>query len=95
MGYEYDGDAGKVLSDTTWDKLCALITALNMAEYAASPDVEEFEGGKTKKHLDWFPVSAEEVRKIYQEEIRALLPKPKAEKKTSGKKAKGEPAKTE
>jgi hypothetical protein len=95
MGYEYDGDARKLLSSAPWEKICAVITAMNMHYYRNIPDIDDFASGKNKKHLDWFPVTAEEARKIYQEEIRALLPKPKAEKKASGKKAKGEPAKTE
>jgi hypothetical protein len=94
MGYEYDGDVKKLLSLAPWGKLCALITALHMGEYEAVPGIEEFENGKDLGHLGWFPVSTEEVRKMYQEEIRALLPKPKAEKKAApkGKEKRGKPA---
>jgi ParB family chromosome partitioning protein len=80
MGYEYDGDSGKALLHAPLEKLCVLMTAFRMNEYSI-PNIDDFESGKDKRQLDWFPVSAEEARKIYQEEIRALLPKPKAEKK--------------
>jgi ParB/RepB/Spo0J family partition protein len=94
MGYEYDGDAGKMLQ-APWEKLCVLMAALRMDEHGI-PDVDDFEAGKNRRHLDWFPVSDEEAREIYREEIRALLPKPKAEKKAGGKKAVGKkPAKAE
>jgi ParB/RepB/Spo0J family partition protein len=83
MGYEFDGDIGRLLSNTKWEKICALITAMNMNKYSAVPSVDDFESGKDRKYLDWFPVSHEDVRKIYREEIRALLPKPKAGGKTA------------
>jgi ParB/RepB/Spo0J family partition protein len=84
MGYEYDGDAGRLLQ-APWEKLCVLMAALRMDEHGI-PDVDDFEAGKNRRHLDWFPVSDEEAREIYREEIRALLPKSKAEKKAAGKK---------
>jgi ParB/RepB/Spo0J family partition protein len=88
-GYEYDGDVDKLLP-AGWAKICALITALHMDEYRTVPDIESFESGKDKERLGWFPVSDGEIRKIYQEEARALLPKPKpakaAKKTPKGKK---------
>jgi hypothetical protein len=65
------------------------MTALRVDCYDI-PNVDYFEAGKDKKYLGWFPVSAAEARNLYREEIRALLPKPKAEKKAApGKTAKG------
>jgi hypothetical protein len=77
-GYDCDGDAGKLLRQASWEKICALVTAMNLRGYVFVPDAEDFAKGK-KKLLGWFPYSEEEIREIYREEIRALLPKPKPE----------------
>jgi len=81
----------KELQKLSMPRLCTLLNACLMNTYQM-PDVEDI--GKPNDFIKWAGISKEELKAMYQEEIRSLLPKPGAagnedkDKKVKGKKAK-------
>jgi len=70
----------KALRKLSWPKLFACLCAGDFSYYDL-PALEKMASVKQNKIADFAGVSMEELRRMYKEEIRALLPKPTTEAK--------------
>lgn len=79
------------IAKLTSDKVFLLLAAMEQREYELS-EPEDFAKEKPSEVLKWACIPAEELKRLYQEEIRKRIPKTKAEKKEKPATEKAKPA---